>query len=76
LREYTSFLWDRCGRDSMVIGFTTILPVPITTRVVGSNPSHVKVYLIQYYAINFVSDFQQVCDFLQNYVTTCIWNVV
>jgi hypothetical protein len=35
------------------------LPVqsmPITTKVVSSNPVHGKVYLIQHYVIKFISD--------------------
>ena len=33
---------DRCGRDRMVVGFTTtyMQPVPITTDVVSSNLDH------------------------------------
>ena len=34
--------------------------MPITTKVVSSNPAHGKVYSIQLYVINFVSDLQQV----------------
>ena len=30
--------------------------VPITTKVVSSNPGHGKMYLIQHYVIKFVSD--------------------
>jgi hypothetical protein len=30
--------------------------VPITTKVVGSNPAHGKVYSIQHYLIQFASD--------------------
>jgi hypothetical protein len=30
--------------------------VPITTKVVSSNPIHGEVYSIQHYVINFVSD--------------------
>ena len=30
--------------------------VPITTKVVSSNPVHDKVYLIQHYVIKFVCD--------------------
>jgi hypothetical protein len=37
--------------------------VPITTKVVSSNPAHGEVYLIQHYAIKFVSDLRQVCGF-------------
>ena len=38
--------------------------VPITTKVVGSNPAHGRVYTIQHYVINFVSDVWQACGFL------------
>ena len=38
--------------------------VLITTTVVGSNPAHGEVYLIQHYMINFVSDLWQVSGFL------------
>ena len=38
--------------------------VPITTKVVSSNPSHGEVYSIQHYVIKFVSDLQQVSGFL------------
>jgi hypothetical protein len=34
------------------------------TKVVSSNPAHGKVYSIQHYVIKFVSDLQQVGDFL------------
>jgi hypothetical protein len=34
--------------------------VPITIKVVSSNPIHGKVYSIQHYVIKFVSDLQQV----------------
>jgi len=30
--------------------------VPITTKVVSSNPTHSKVYSIQQYVVKFVSD--------------------
>ena len=39
--------------------------VPITTKVVSSNPFHGEVYSIQHSVIKFVSDKQQVSDFLQ-----------
>jgi hypothetical protein len=39
--------------------------VPITTKVVGSNPAHVEVYSIQHYVIKFVSDLRQVGGFLR-----------
>jgi hypothetical protein len=38
--------------------------VPITTKVVSSNPIHGEVYSIQHYVIKFVSDLQQVGGFL------------
>ena len=46
------------------------LPLPvqslsITTNVVSSNPAHGEVYLIQHYGLKFVSDLQQVSDFLR-----------
>ena len=37
--------------------------VPITTKVVSSNPDHGEVYSIQHYVIKFVSDLRQVCGF-------------
>ena len=43
------------------------LPVqlmPITTKVVSSNPAHAEVYLIQHQLIKFVSVLRQVGDFL------------
>ena len=50
-----------CGRDRMAVGFTTtfIQLVPITTKVVSSNPTHSW----QHYVIKFVSDLQQVWVF-------------
>jgi hypothetical protein len=39
--------------------------VPITTKVVSSNPVHDEVYWIQHYVTKFVSDLQQVGGFLQ-----------
>jgi hypothetical protein len=38
--------------------------VPITTKVVSSNPVHGEVYLIQHYMIKFVSYLRQVGGFL------------
>ena len=35
--------------------------VPITTKVVSSNPIHGEMYSIQHYVIKFVSDLPQVC---------------
>jgi hypothetical protein len=46
------------GRNCVVVGFTaTLSPVPITTKVVSSNPIHYKAYSIQDYVIKFGSDF-------------------
>jgi len=39
--------------------------VPITTKVVSSNPAHGEVYLIQHYVIKLVSDWRQVGGFLR-----------
>jgi hypothetical protein len=44
-----------------------ILPVqsvPITTKVMSSNPTHGDVYSVQHYLIKFVSDLRQVGGFL------------
>ena len=37
--------------------------MPITTKVVSSNPAHGEVYSKQHYVIKFVSDLQQVGGF-------------
>ena len=37
--------------------------VPITTKVVSSNPIHGEVYSIQHYVIKFLSDLRQVGGF-------------
>jgi hypothetical protein len=39
--------------------------VPITTKVVSSNPADGEVFLIQHYVIEFVNDLRQVSGFLQ-----------
>ena len=54
----------------MIVGFTTtyMQSVPITTNVVSSNPVHGEVYLIQHYAIKFVSDLRQVRAFLSGFL--------
>jgi hypothetical protein len=46
----------------MVVEFTStyVQSVPITTKVVGSNPVHDEVYLIQHYVIKFVNDLYQI----------------
>ena len=50
-----------------VVGHRGSVPmqsVPITTKVVNSNPAHGEVYSIHYYVIKFVSDLWQVGGFL------------
>jgi hypothetical protein len=47
----------------MVVGFT-VQSVPITTKVVSSNPAPGEVYSIQHYVIKFASDLRQVSGFL------------
>ena len=37
--------------------------VPITTRIVGSNPAHGEMYLIQHYVLKVVNDLWQVDGF-------------
>jgi hypothetical protein len=39
--------------------------VPITAKVVCSNPAHGKVYSMQHYVMKFVSDLRQVRGFLR-----------
>jgi hypothetical protein len=53
---------SRRGRDRMDIQLH-VQYVPITTRVVSSNPINCKVYSIQHYVIKIVSDLRQVGDF-------------
>ena len=57
----------RGRRDRMVVRFTNtyMRAVPITTKVVSSNPANGEVYSIQHYVIKFVSDLQQVGGFLR-----------
>jgi len=45
--------------------------VPITTKVVSSNPAHVEVYSIQRYVMKFVSDLQQVWLFSPGTPDSC-----
>ena len=39
--------------------------LPLTTKVVSSNPAHDEGYSIQYYVIKFVSDLRQIGGFLR-----------
>ena len=49
----------------MVVGLQLPMQsMPITTKVVNSNPTHGKVYLVQHYVIKFVSELRQVGGFL------------
>jgi hypothetical protein len=63
------FVENYRGRDRMIVEFTTTCAstesVPIITKVVSLNPAHGKVYLIQQYVINIVSDLLQIGGFLQ-----------
>jgi hypothetical protein len=63
------FVENYRGRDRMIVEFTTTCAstesLPIITKVVSLNPAHGKVYLIQQYVINFVSDLLQIGGFLQ-----------
>jgi hypothetical protein len=43
----------------------SVKSVPITTKIVNSNPSHGVLYSMQHYGIKFVSDLRQVGGFLQ-----------
>ena len=56
----------RRGRNRMIVVFITtyaIILVPITTKVVSSNPVHDEVYSIQHYVIKFVGGFLRVLRF-------------
>ena len=48
----------------MIVDLQTVQSVPITTKVVSSNPVHGEVDLIQHYVIKVVSELQQVGGFL------------
>ena len=39
--------------------------VPITTKIVSSNPAHGEMYSMQHYVIKFVGDLRQVDGFLR-----------
>ena len=54
------------GHDRMVVDLQLpVQSVPITTKVVSSNPVHGEVYSMQHYVIKFVSDLRQIGGFLQ-----------
>ena len=46
--------------------------VPITSKVVTSNPAHVEMYSIQHFVIKFASDLRQVGGFLWIKLTATI----
>ena len=48
-------LWNRRGRDRMVVIFTTTCAISACHHL-SSNPAHGEVYSIQHYVIKFVSD--------------------
>ena len=58
LVKYFYIYGGRRGRDRMQ-------SVPITTKIVSSNPVHGEMYSIQHYVIKFVSDLRQVGGFLR-----------
>ena len=78
VRYFEDGLRGRRGRYRMVVGFTTTYickSVPVTTKVVRSNPDYGEVYSIQHNLIKIVSDLRQVGCFLvfpQRYN----WNIV
>ena len=75
---------------TVVIAWQLDLQLPVqsvsitTTKIVSSNPVHGKVYSIQHYVINLVSDLRQVGGFRRVYrfltpikmTATIYWNIV
>jgi hypothetical protein len=67
-----NFLFHNCNKIGAIVVVIvwkldlqlSMQSVPITIKVVSSNPVHSKVYLIQHYVITFVSDLLQVSSFL------------
>ena len=45
--------------------------MPITDKVVSSNPTHDEVYSVQHYVIKFVSDLRQVSGFFPDTLVSC-----
>ena len=58
------FLLENKRIGKLVFYIILIFLVPITTKVVSSNPAHGELYMIQHYVIKFVSNLWQVCGFL------------
>jgi uncharacterized protein with PQ loop repeat len=63
--KHLVFSWSSSGTFFWSLYFIHFDSVPITTKVVSSNPVHGEVYSIQHYVIKFVSDLRQVSDFLR-----------
>jgi hypothetical protein len=63
---FDSYTLTSRGPGRMVVGFTIIFmqSMPITTKIMSYNPAHGKVYSMQRYVIQFVSDLRQVSGFL------------
>ena len=63
--KHLVFSWSSSGTFFWSLYFIHFDSVPITAKVVSSNPVHGEVYSIQHYVIKFVSDLRQVSDFLR-----------
>ena len=61
--KFSSITGGRHNRNRIVVEFTTVQSVLITTKVVSSNPTHGVVYSIKDYVIKFVNDLPQVVVF-------------
>jgi len=67
---FNTHFWDRpswsWSYGSWIYNYQLpVQSVPITTKVMSSNPVHGEVYSIQHYVIKFVSNLQQVGGFLR-----------
>ena len=57
---YTMYAYIFCFQwlnDGFLVILVIIQSLPITTKIVSSNPGHGEVYLIQHYVIKFIGDF-------------------
>ena len=67
--NYLTYLIERGGVMVIIVRNLdlqlTIQSVPITSKVVSSNPVHGEMYSIQHYMIKFDSDLRQIGDFLR-----------
>ena len=70
-KVYTVLPWDcRCS-DRMVVDLPLPMQsLPITTKVVSSNPAQGEMYSMQPYVIQFVRDLRQVGGFRRVLVAT------